>query len=221
MLLQALCIISKQWVNSNWSYSPETPSLGKNRWMFSLCDLEIWLVTLKNNGHLFYTVSSFVHRFMAISAFELELQSGNVQFGSKLACFCPVWPWNLMDESPYVNLNCSYGPETAQLGLDLCDLDLRPLTLTFCKDITSMNGNKSWKPHGDTMTGTWWKMCDGRTNARTDTPTERSVPITAAWSQLKTSIPVIDYYLKNGFKSSMCVKLWRTNHQFLFSLITR
>ena len=26
--------------------------------------------------------------------FKLELQSGNAQFGSKSAIFCPVWPWN-------------------------------------------------------------------------------------------------------------------------------
>ena len=29
MLLQALCIISYQLVNSNWSYSPETANLGQ------------------------------------------------------------------------------------------------------------------------------------------------------------------------------------------------
>ena len=29
MLLQALCIISYPLVNSNWSYSPETPNLGQ------------------------------------------------------------------------------------------------------------------------------------------------------------------------------------------------
>ena len=44
--------------------------------------------------------------------------------------------------------NWSYGPETAKLGLDLCDLDLWLLTLTFC------NGNNSWKFHDDTMMGT-------------------------------------------------------------------
>ena len=49
MLLQALCIISKPWVNSNWSYSPETPNWGQNRWFFSPCDLEIWQMTLKKN----------------------------------------------------------------------------------------------------------------------------------------------------------------------------
>ena len=34
MLLQALCIISKPSVNSNWSYSPETPNLCQNWWFF-------------------------------------------------------------------------------------------------------------------------------------------------------------------------------------------
>ena len=39
----------------------------------------------KTLGHFFYTKSSFVHRFKAIDEFKLELQSGNTQFGSKLA----------------------------------------------------------------------------------------------------------------------------------------
>ena len=62
-------------------------------------------VTLKYDGcpwktirHLFYTMSSFVHHFKAMGEFKLELQSGNAQFGSKSVIFCPVWPWNLMDD---------------------------------------------------------------------------------------------------------------------------
>ena len=38
MLLQALRIISYPSLNSNWSYSPETPNLGQNRWFF----LAVW-----------------------------------------------------------------------------------------------------------------------------------------------------------------------------------
>ena len=38
MLLQALCIISSSYVNSNWSYSPETAKLG-----YDLCDLDLIL----------------------------------------------------------------------------------------------------------------------------------------------------------------------------------
>ena len=36
-------------MNSNWSYSPETPNLGPIRRFLEPCDLEIWLMTLKNN----------------------------------------------------------------------------------------------------------------------------------------------------------------------------
>ena len=47
MLLQALCIISYPLVNSNWSYSPETPNLGQIRRFLEPCDLTIWQMTLK------------------------------------------------------------------------------------------------------------------------------------------------------------------------------
>ena len=46
MLLQVLCIISWPLLNSNWSYSPETPNLGQIRCFFEPCDLEIWWLTL-------------------------------------------------------------------------------------------------------------------------------------------------------------------------------
>ena len=52
----------------------------------------------KTIGHLFYTTSSFVHHFKSIGEFNLELQSGNTQFRSKSAIFCPAWPWNLTDD---------------------------------------------------------------------------------------------------------------------------
>ena len=53
-----------------------------------------------------------------------------------------------------MNSNWSYSPETAKLGYDLCDLDLWPMTLTFCMDITSVIDNNSWKFLDDTMTET-------------------------------------------------------------------
>ena len=52
----------------------------------------------KTIGHLFYATSSFVHHFVAIGEFKLELQSGNVQFGSKSTICLAVWPWNLTDD---------------------------------------------------------------------------------------------------------------------------
>ena len=152
MLLQALCIISYPLVNSNLSYSPETPNLGQIRRFLEPCDLEIWRMTLQNNrapllyyfklcasfrthwwiqtwgtvwkrpiwvkfddfwsratlkfdgwpcktiGHLFYTISSFVHHIVAIGEFKLELQSGKAQSGSNSTIFGAVRPWNLTDD---------------------------------------------------------------------------------------------------------------------------
>ena len=40
-LLSNICIISLSYVNSNWSYSPETAKLG-----YDLCDLHLWPLTL-------------------------------------------------------------------------------------------------------------------------------------------------------------------------------
>ena len=41
----------------------------------------------KTIGQLSYATSSFVHHFVAIGEFKLELQSGNAQFGSKSIIF--------------------------------------------------------------------------------------------------------------------------------------
>ena len=76
---------------------------------------------------------------------------------------------------PCVSSNWSYDSETAKLGFDLCDLDLWPLTLTFCMDITFfVISNNSWKFHDDTLTGTLWQRCDRHTRQ-----------VFAACSQLK------------------------------------
>ena len=51
----------------------------------------------KTIGHFFYATSSFVHHFVPIGEFKLELQSGNSQFGSNSMTFRAVWPSNLTD----------------------------------------------------------------------------------------------------------------------------
>ena len=58
-------------------------------------------------GHLFYTTSSFVHHYKAMSEFTLELQPGNAQFGSKSAIF-PMWPWNLTLENNRAPFLCCF-----------------------------------------------------------------------------------------------------------------
>ena len=52
----------------------------------------------KTIGHLFYATSSFVHHFVAIGDFKLELQSGNTPSWSNSTIFRAVWPWNLTDD---------------------------------------------------------------------------------------------------------------------------
>ena len=54
----------------------------------------------KTLGHLFYAISSFVHHFIAIGQFKLELQSWNAKFGSKsdflfVPCDLEIWRMTL------------------------------------------------------------------------------------------------------------------------------
>ena len=132
----------------------------------------------KTIGHLFYAASSFVHQFVAIGEFKLELQSGNAQSESNSTIFRAVWPWNLTDDFEnnralllcYIKLCSSFRSHWwIQTGVTvrkrpiwvkfddffyLCDLDHWPLTLTICMDVTFVIGNNSWKFCDDTMMGT-------------------------------------------------------------------
>ena len=69
---------------------------------------------------------------------------------------------------------------------DLCNLELWPMTLTFCMDITSININNSenfnmirWWEHSEKVWQTD-RRTDGRTYRQTDWTIDR-----AAWSQIK------------------------------------
>ena len=60
---------------------------------------------LKTIGHLFYATSSFVHHFVAIGEFKLQLQSGNTQFGSNSTifielCDLEIWGMTLKNNTP-------------------------------------------------------------------------------------------------------------------------
>ena len=134
------------------------------------CELEIWRITFKNNR------APLLCYFKLCAAFRSHwwIQTGVTvrkrPIWVKIDGFLAVWPWNLTDDlekqkgtspkhyqaiciisSSYVISNWSYRPETVKLGCDLCDLDLWPLTLTVCMDVTSFTGNNSWKFHDGTM----------------------------------------------------------------------
>ena len=63
---------------------------------FSRVTLQFDVWPWKTIGHIFYATSSFLHHFVAIGEFKLELQSGKVQFGTKSMIFLAVSPCNLM-----------------------------------------------------------------------------------------------------------------------------
>ena len=107
----------------------------RSKLIFCPCDLEIWWMTLKNNRAPLYAVSSFVHHFIPIGEFKLELQSGNTQFVSNLTIFFSRvtlkfdgWPWKnnrapflyyiklCIISNPSVKSNLSYSTETPNSG---------------------------------------------------------------------------------------------------------
>ena len=70
----------------------------KSTIFFSRVTLKFDVWPWKTIGHLYYATSSFVHYFVPISEFNLELESGNAHPGSNLTLFRAVWPWNLTDD---------------------------------------------------------------------------------------------------------------------------
>ena len=98
MLHQALCIISNPWVKSSFSYSLEMLNWGQNWWFFVPHDLEIWWMTLKNNS------APLLHYISLCAPFQIHWWIQTVvtvrkrSIWVKIGIFCPVWPWNLMDE---------------------------------------------------------------------------------------------------------------------------
>ena len=87
-------------MNSNWSYSPETPNLGEIRQFLEPCDLEIWRMTLKNNRApllcYFKLYASFrSHRWIraGITVRKRPIWVKIEDFFSRVTLQFDVWPW--------------------------------------------------------------------------------------------------------------------------------
>ena len=82
-------------MNSNWSYSPETPNLGQIRRFLALCDLEIWRMTLKNNrAPLLSNIKlyvSFHHHMWIKTGVTVQKQLSGVVTSVTLTF--DLWPW--------------------------------------------------------------------------------------------------------------------------------
>ena len=142
-----------------------------DRWPWkTIGHLETWQMTLKNNRAPLLCYFKLCASFRSHQWIQTRVTARKSPIGVKIDDFLSRmtlkfdgWTWKTVGtspqhhqalciiSSPYVNLNWNYGLETAKLGFDLCDLDLWPLTLTFCMDLTFVIGNNSWKFHDDMM----------------------------------------------------------------------
>ena len=97
MLLQALCSISYPLVNSDWSYSLETPNLGQITRFLAPCDLEIWRMALKNNREpLLSNIKlyvSFRHHMWIQTGVTVRKRLSWVVTSVTLTFDLWLWPW--------------------------------------------------------------------------------------------------------------------------------
>ena len=158
----------KPLVNSNWSYCPKMLKSGQNPWFFVPCDLEIWWMILKNNRAPFLCYFKLCTSFQSYQCLQtgvrVRKRSIRVKISnllSRVTLKFDGWTWKttghlFYDASSFMHHFIAIGEFKLKLhsGYDLCDLDLWPMTLTFCMDITSVIGNSSWKFGDVMMTGT-------------------------------------------------------------------
>ena len=160
-------------MNSNCSYSPETPNLGQIRRFLEPRDLENWRMTFKNNrapllcyfklcaafrSHWWIQVGVTVRKHPIWVKFHDFLEPCDLEIGRMTS---------KNNRAPLLNItklyvsfhhhmwiqSVSYSPETVKLGCDLCDLDLWPLTSTFCMDKLSYKARQL--KHQNKIIDTW------------------------------------------------------------------
>ena len=107
-LCQALYIISKPWVNSNWRFSLKTLILGQNPWIFVPCDLEILQMTLKNNRAPLLCYFKLCASFQSQWWIQTGVTVGKRQIWVKMADFLyratlrfDRWPWKTIGHLVY------------------------------------------------------------------------------------------------------------------------
>ena len=149
-------------MNSNLSYSPETPNLGQIRRFLEPCDLEIWRMTLKNNRAPLLSnmklYASFYHHMGIQTGVTVRKRLSWVVTSVTLTF--DLWPW------PFA------------------------WTLLWSLVITPENFMMiRWWEHS--QKGVTDRQTDGRTDRRTDGQTDANTICRAAWSQLKKQLVIL------------------------------
>ena len=106
---------------------------------------DIW--PWKTIRHLFYSTSSFMHHFVAIGEFKLEIQSRNGQFGSKSPIFFSrvtlkfdVWPWKTIGHLFYSTSSFVHH----FIGIDESKLELQSGNALFGSNSTIFRAVWPW-----------------------------------------------------------------------------
>ena len=156
-LTQALCIISKPLVKSNWSYSPETPNSGQNGKYFVPCDLEIWWMTFKNNrAHVlcYFKLCASFHGHQSIKT-GVTVQKCPIQV--KIDFFVPcdleiLWMTLKNHREPllcYFKLCASFDShQWIQTGVTVQKRPIRVKTDNFLAHVTLKFDGCPWKTMG-------------------------------------------------------------------------
>ena len=126
-------------MNSNWSYSPETPNLGQIWRFLELCDLEIWQMTLKSKrapllSNIKLCASFYHHMWIKIGVTIRKLLSW-VLTSATLTFDLRPWPfawtllWSLvMTPENFMMIRWwEHSKQGKSEGFDSCD---RPSNLT-------------------------------------------------------------------------------------------
>ena len=82
-------------MNSNLTYSPETPNLGQIRRFFEPCELEIWRMTFKNNRAPLLSIiklcaSFHCHMWIQTGVIVRKRRSGVM---TSVTLTFALWPW--------------------------------------------------------------------------------------------------------------------------------
>ena len=157
MLFRALCSISYPLVNSNWSYGPETPNLGRIWRFLEPWDLEIWRMTLKNHRAPLLCYFNFCASFRSHcwSQTGVTVQKRLSWVLTSLTLTFDLWPW------PFA-------------WTSLLSMVITPENFMMIR----------WWEHGEK--GVTDGQTDRRTDGQMDGRTVWTSHI-AAWSQLKTN----------------------------------
>ena len=145
-------------MNSNWSYSPETPNLGQILRILEPCDLEIWRMTLKNN------------RAPPLSNIKLCVSFHHLMWIQPGVMVRKRQSWVLT--SVTLTFDLWHGPFALT---SLLSLVITPENVMMIR----------WWEH--TQKGVTDGQTDRRTDRRTDKQTDWTIH-RVAWSQLKNNI---------------------------------